>query len=189
MRKSVHIAMSFAFFMFSASLPMQAQDKQGHLDPWTRGPANESELIQKIRHSILMLPYYGVFDDLGFRADGGTVTLLGEVTRPTLKEDAANSVKKIAGVTSVINNIEVLPLSPADDAVRMAVYRAIYGDPSLSIRYAYSAAPAIHIIVKNGNVRLEGVVASEMDKNLAGIRANGVHGVFHVENDLTMEGK
>jgi len=159
------------------------------MDPWTRGPANESDLVQKIRHNILMLPYYGVFDDLGFRVDGGTVTLLGEVVRPTLKSDAENAVKKIPGVTSVVNSIEVLPLSPDDDQIRFAAYRAIYGDEGLAPRYAYSATQAIHIIVKNGHIRLEGVVANEMDKNLIGIRANGVHNAFSVENDLKVEGK
>lgn len=87
----------------------------------------------------------------------------------------------------MVNNIEVLPLSPDDDSIRIAAFHAVYGDPSLSSRYAYSAAPSIHIIVKNGNLRLEGVVANEMDKNVAGVRANGVHGVFSVQNDLSVE--
>jgi hyperosmotically inducible protein len=177
--------------LVSPTAPAQTNDKMSspanHMDPWTRGPANESDLIQKIRHNILMLPYYGVFDDLGFQVNGGAVTLLGEVTRPTLKSDAENAIKKIAGVTSVDNKIEVLPLSPNDDAIRFATYRAIYGDPTLSTRYAYSATPAIHIIVKNGNVRLEGVVMNQMDKTLAGIRANGVSGVFSVQNDLKLD--
>ena len=95
-----------------------------------------------------MLPYYGVFDDLGFRVDGGTVTLLGEVVGPHLKSDAENVIQEIAGVTSVVNQIEVLPLSPDDEQIRFATYRAIYGDPDLAPRYAYSATQAIHIIVK-----------------------------------------
>jgi len=136
-----------------------------------------------------MLPYYGVFDDLGFSVNGGTVTLMGQVTQPVLKDDAARAVKKIEGVTNVTNNIEVLPLSPNDDQIRRAVYRAIYGDPSLSTRYGFRALPSIHIIVKNGNVRLEGVVANEGDRNIAGLRAKGVPGAFSVENDLKVEGK
>ena len=163
--------------------------RQAHIDPWTRGPGDEADLIQKVRHNLLMLPYYGVFDDLGFQVNGGTVTLMGQVTRPALKDDAGTTVKHIAGVTNVVNNIEVLPLSPNDDSIRMAAYRAIYGDPALSTRYGYSATPSIHIIVKNGNIRLEGVVANEMDKNVAGIRAKGVDGAFAVQNDLTVEGK
>ena len=136
-----------------------------------------------------MLPYYGVFDDLAFRVDGSTVTLLGEVTRPTLKSDAENVVKRIEGVTKINNQIEVLPLSPMDDQIRMAEFRAIYVDPTLSTRYGYRALPSIHIIVKNGHVRLEGMVANEGDKNLVNIRANGVPNVFAVENDLQVEGK
>jgi hyperosmotically inducible protein len=92
-------------------------------------------------------------------------------------------------VTNVINEIEVLPLSENDDRIRRAVYRAIYGDPMLSTRYGFQALPSIHIIVKNGNVRLEGVVANEMDRNVCNIRANAVSGVFNVQNDLKVEGK
>jgi len=98
-------------------------------------------------------------------------------------------VKKVPGVTNVVNNIEVLPLSPTDDAARIAVYRAIYGDSALSARYAYRAAPSIHIIVKNGHVRLEGVVANQMDKQIAEMRAKGVSGIFSVDNELKIEGK
>jgi hyperosmotically inducible protein len=188
------ITLALTCLVVPASLPGQSKEKpttssQDHMDPWTRGPADESDLVQKVRHNLLMLPYYGVFDDLGFRVSGGTVTLLGEVTRPSLKDDAGSAVKKIPGVTTVANNIEVLPLSPTDDQIRIAAYRAIYGDASLSIRYAYSAAPAIHIIVKNGNIRLEGVVVSLMDKNIAGVRAKSVPGTFNVENDLKVESK
>lgn len=193
MRKITVIAAAVLGLIFCAIASIaqtsKATSQPGHMDPWTRGPANESDVIQKIRHNILMLPYYGVFDDLGFQVEGGTVTLLGEVTRPTLKSDAENVVKKISGVTSLVNKIEVLPLSPDDDQIRFATYRAIYGDPGLATRYAYTATQAIHIIVKNGHVRLEGVVANEMDRNLAGIRANGVRGVFSVENELKVEGK
>src|SRR6202035_1378889 len=142
----------------------------------------------KVRHELLMLPYYGVFDDIAFRVDGGTVTLMGEVTRPTLKSDAENVVKRIEGVTNVVNQIEVLPLSPMDNQIRMAEYRAIYGDPVLSTRYGYRALPSIHIIVKNGQVTLVGVVANEADRNLVNIRANGVPGVFSVTNNLQVEG-
>jgi hyperosmotically inducible protein len=149
----------------------------------------DSDVIRETRHRLLMLPYYGVFDDLGFSVNGGTVTLSGEVTRPTLKQDAESTVKGIPGVTNVVNNIEVLPLSPTDDAARIAVYRAIYGDSALSSRYAYRAAPSIHIIVKNGHVRLEGVVANQMDKQIAGMRAKGVSGIFSVDNQLQVEGK
>src|SRR5207253_4451067 len=111
---------------------------------------DENRIAQQVRHQLLMLPYYGVFDDLAFRVDDGTVTLLGYVTRPTLKSDAENVVKRIEGVTKVVNNIEVLPLSAMDDQIRIAEYRAIYGDTALSTRYGFRSLPPIHIIVKNG---------------------------------------
>ncbi|HEY6388040.1 MAG TPA: BON domain-containing protein [Candidatus Acidoferrum sp.] len=134
-----------------------------------------------------MLPYYSVFDNLGYRVEGGKALLEGQVVRPSLKSDAEAVVKNVPGVATVVNNIEVLPPSPMDDQLRRALYRAIYGDPALS-RYGYSAVPSIHIIVKNGNVALEGVVDSETDKNLAGLGANGVPNVFSVKNNLRVEG-
>lgn len=145
-------------------------------------------LENAVRHQLVMLPYYNVFDHLAFRVDGsGNVLLLGEVTRPTLKSDAENVVRRIEGVRGVSNQIEVLPLSPMDDRIRWAVARAIYGYGPLQ-RYGLGAQPPIHIIVKNGNVALEGVVASDFDKNAANIRANGVFGVFSVQNDLQVGG-
>lgn len=162
---------------------------QQHMDPYIPGSQADNRIVQEVRHQLVMLPYYGIFDDLGFNVNGGTVTLQGQVTRPTLKSDAGNVVKRVEGVTNVVNNIEVLPLSPDDDRIRMATYRAIYGDPSLADRYGYRALPSIHIIVRNGQVRLEGVVANSGDKNIAGIRANGVSGAFSVTNDLKVEGK
>jgi hyperosmotically inducible protein len=145
------------------------------------------ERLQKeVRHELVMLPYYGVFDNLTYRVNGYEVELSGQVSRPTLKSDAERVVKSIEGVEKVINKIEVLPLSPNDDRIRLAVYRAIYGHTSLN-RYALQAVPPIHIIVKNGNVALEGVVAMESDKNIAGIQANGVSGVFGVTNNLRIE--
>ena len=145
--------------------------------------AGEQRITRQVRHELVMLPYYGVFDNLAYRVDGYTVTLMGSVTRPTLKSDAENVVKGIEGVERVVNQIEVLPLSPNDDRIRIATYRAIYGQTGLD-RYALQAVPPIHIIVKNGNVTLEGVVSSEMDKNLAEMQAKGVSGVFSVTNNL-----
>jgi len=143
-------------------------------------------ITREVRHELVMLPYYGVFDNLAYRVDGSTVTLMGQVTRPTLKSDAENVVKRIEGVEHVNNEIEVLPVSPNDDRIRRAVFRAIYSDPAMD-RYAIQAVPPVHIIVKNGNVNLEGVVSTEADKNIAGIRANGVSGVFSVKNNLRTE--
>jgi len=134
-----------------------------------------------------MLPYYGIFDDLAFNVEGSTVTLMGAVVDPVLKDDAGRVVKKVQGVTNVVNNIEVLPVSPMDNQIRHAEYHAIYGDPSISTRYGFRALPSIHIIVKNGHVTLEGVVANQADKNLIGIRANGVPNTFQVTNNLIVE--
>lgn len=153
------------------------------------GSPNESRLIQEVRHELLMLPYYTIFDDLGFRVNGSTVTLEGEVTNPVLKSDAENSVKHIEGVSNVVNNIEVLPLSPMDDQIRRAELRAIYGSPQIGDRYGFQALPPIHIIVKNGHVTLEGEVASQFDKDFINTKANGVPNVFSVQNDLVVEGK
>jgi hyperosmotically inducible protein len=164
----------------------QKHDKK-HQDAFVAGDVDESEMAKHVRHELVMLPYYGIFDDLAFRVDGHTVTLLGAVARPTLKDDAERVVKKVPGVEQVVNNIEVLPVSPNDDQIRRAEYRAIYGDPSISTRYGFRALPSIHIIVKNGHVTLEGVVANQADKSLIGIRANGVPGVFSVTNDLLVE--
>ena len=166
-----------------------AKDDKKHNDAFIAGDPDESRIAREVRHRLVMLPYYGVFDDLAFRVDGNTVTLLGAVTRPTLKSDAEKTVKGIEGVERVNNQIEVLPLSPMDDQIRMAEYRAIYGDPMLSTRYGYRALPSIHIIVKNGHVTLEGVVANEGGKNLVNVRANSVPNVFSVTNDLQVEGK
>ena len=143
-------------------------------------------LVREVRHELVMLPYYGIFDNLAYRVDGRVVTLFGQVSRPTLKSDAENVVKQIEGVERVINEIEVLPLSPNDDGIRRAVYRAIYSSEPLQ-RYAMGAVPSIHIIVKNGNVTLEGAVGNEGDKNIAGIAANGVSGVFTVTNHLVID--
>jgi hyperosmotically inducible periplasmic protein len=148
----------------------------------------ENKISKEVRHELVMLPYYGVFDNLSYRVDGGTVTLRGEVTRPTLKSDAGNVVKKIEGVESVDNQIHVLPLSPNDDRIRLAEYRTIYGASGLD-RYALQAVPPIHIIVENGKVTLVGSVASQGDKNLANIRANTVSGAFSVVNELQVENR
>ncbi len=140
-------------------------------------------LDEQVRHELIMLPYYGVFDNLGFRVDGDKVTLVGEVTRPILKSDAENVVKRIPGVSSVDNQIEVLPLSRFDDRILLATLHAIYGS-SMLYRYGLVPVAPIRIIVKNGNVTLEGAVATQAEKNVAGMLANRVPGAFSVTNDL-----
>ena len=144
-------------------------------------------IYKEVHHELVMLPFYGVFDNLAYKVDpDGTVTLLGQVSRPTLKSDSENVVKRIEGVEKVVNNIEVLPTSINDDRIRRAAYRAIYGNSVLS-QYQMRAVPPIHIIVNNGKITLEGVVARQMDKQVAGMQANGVHGAFEVTNNLAVE--
>jgi hyperosmotically inducible protein len=183
--KSIAGSLTLAVLLVVPSSFAQKQDKN-HQDAFVGDP-NEAEIAKKVRHELVMLPYYNIFDDLAFRIDGGTVTLLGAVVNPTLKDEAGRVVKKVAGVEQVVNNIEVLPVSPMDNQIRTAEYRAIYGDPSISTRYGFRSLPSIHIIVKNGHVTLEGVVANQGDKNLIGIKANGVPNVFSVTNDLVVE--
>ncbi len=181
MRKTIGALLFGGMLLIPLGLTAQKKD---HNDAFMRGSQGETKLMQQVRHQLLMLPYYTIFDDLAFRVDGSTVTLLGAVTNPVLKSDAENSVKKIEGVTQVNDQIELLPLSPMDWQVRRAEFRAIYGDPVIGDRYGHQALPGIHIIVKNGNVTLEGVVANQSDKNLINIRANSVPNVFHVQNNL-----
>src|SRR5215831_14760711 len=167
-------ALTLATTLASPAPPRQGSDQK-----------MQDNLRKEVRHQLLLLPYYSVFDNLMFKVDGDKVTLLGQVVRPTLKSDAEAAVKGIEAVASVDNQIEVLPVSPMDDQLRRSVYRVIYGDTALS-KYGWSALPTIHIIVKNGHVALEGVVDSESDKNLANLRANGVPNVFSVTNNLNV---
>jgi hyperosmotically inducible periplasmic protein len=158
------------------SLNAVAQDNQP-------SAKSQERITREVRHELLMLPYFGVFDNIAYKVDGSTVTLLGQVVRPSLKSDAGNSVKRIEGVERVDNQIEVLPPSSADDRIRNRLFRAIYQYPALQ-KYALGVQKPIRIIVKNGRVTLEGVVDSEGDKNLANIRANSVSGIFEVNNNL-----
>jgi hyperosmotically inducible protein len=139
---------------------------------------------KSVRKALVMLPYYGVFDNLEYSIDSdGTVTLSGQVVRPTTKSDAEHSVKRVAGVSRVVNRIEVLPLSSFDDSIRMSAYRAIFNTGGL-YRYAMGANPSLHIVVSRGHLTLEGVVANEGDKRLAYIAARSVPGAFSVTNNL-----
>ncbi|MCX6592456.1 MAG: BON domain-containing protein [Acidobacteria bacterium] len=138
---------------------------------------------KQVRHELVALPFLSIYDNLSFQVEGGKVILTGHVIRPTLKSGAEQVVRRLEGVTSVENQIEVLPLSPFDDALRLRLAQAIYGYGPLN-RYSLGAQPPIRIIVKNGNVTLEGVVGNAMDRQLAFMRANGVSGVFSVTNSL-----
>lgn len=146
-------------------------------------PQAVERIQREVRHEILMLPYFDVFDNITFKVEGYDVTLSGQVVRPTLKTDAERVVKAIEGVEKVDNQIEVLPVSPNDDRIRIRAFRAIYGYSALQ-RYALPVIKPIRIIVKNGHITLEGVVDSEADKNLVNMRARGVSGSFSVTNNL-----
>ena len=176
MKKTIYSAVFASILattsLISASLPTAQTEQQ--------------RLAEKIRKELVMLPFYGVFDQMNFTLDGRKVILTGEVTRPILKSSALNVVKRIVGVEEVDNQIEVLPLSPNDDRLRISLYRTIFGQASLG-RYTMGAIPPVRSLVKNGNVTLAGTVMNEMDKNLAGLFANQVAGVFTVTNQLVVE--
>jgi hyperosmotically inducible periplasmic protein len=149
--------------------------------------ANQARLAKEVRHELVMLPYYSVFDNLEFQiTEVDTVVLSGQVMRPILKSAAEDAIRKLERVGKVINKIEVLPLSTTDDRIRSAAYREIFSKAGLD-RYAQMAVPSIHIIVKNGKITLVGIVDKQMDKDLAGMAAQGVPGTFGVTNNLTVK--
>jgi hyperosmotically inducible protein len=173
---------------------MQAQNNQVSIPQDSQANRNQAvsqsgidRIVKEVHHELVLLPYYGVFDNLAYRVSpDGVVTLIGQVARPTLKSDAENAVKHIEGVERVDNQIQVLPASPMDDQIRLATYRAIYGNSVLS-PYGLRAVPPIHIIVNQGHVTLEGVVAKQMDKQVAETQAKSVPNVFSVANNLRVE--
>ena len=171
------LAIALAVALAAMELPVQGQNEVS--------PKAVERLQKVVRHELVMLPFLTVFDNLAYKIEGYNVTLLGQVTNPTLKSDAEKAVKSIEGVEKVDNQIDVLPASPMDDRLRHSLYLAIYGDPVMQ-RYAMPVLKPIRIVVKNGHVTLEGVVDSEADKNIAGMRARGVPGIFSVTNNLVV---
>lgn len=143
----------------------------------------EKDLTREVYHQLELLPRLSVFDNIGFSVSGSTVTLTGEVTQPVKKSDAESAIKGVEGVSNIQNNIRVLPLSPNDEHIRQAEFKAIYSFPSLQ-KYAWYSVQSIHIIVENGHVTLEGIVDNQADKDAANVRANSVPGVFSVTNNL-----
>ncbi|MDE3109756.1 MAG: BON domain-containing protein [Acidobacteriota bacterium] len=169
----------------NAAIPNLAQ--QHNATETQREYNTEVTLTKEVRHQLVMQPFYTVFDNLEFKLDGEEVTLMGQVANPALKSGAASAVKRIEGVTSVKNEIQVLPPSPDDNRLRLALYRAIYSNPGFE-KYATQAVPPIHIIVDLGHVTLTGIVANQMDKTLALTRANQVPGtVGKVTDHLRVE--
>lgn len=179
-RRSLNLMVALAMTcVFSAAL--------GH-PTFATTTSQTSKIIREVRHELVTLPYYGVFDWLEYEVKpDNTVVLRGQVVRPTTKSDAEGRVKDVDGVSRVVNEIGVLPLSPNDDRLRRALYRAIYGTNSPLFRYATQSVPPIHIIVRNGRATLKGVVANKGDANLAYIRARGVPGLFEVKSELKIE--
>lgn len=171
------LAMAFA----SGAAAFAASNNQ----PPKQATRSEVNLSNEIRHQLVMLPYLTLFDHLEYKVNGGAVTLMGYAVNPTLKSDAGSVVKHIEGVTQVNNEIKVLPPSSMDNQIRRAEYRAIYGFAGLW-KYAMGALPPVHIVVDSGHVSLYGVVDSESDKNLIGLRAKTVPNVFSVTNNLTV---
>jgi len=172
----------FVILVSLVSLSAAAQDAQSS-QPSAKA---QERIVKEVRHELLMLPYFGVFDYITYKVDGYNVTLMGQVVRPILKSDAESAVKRIEGVEKVDNQIEILPPSPMDDRLRRRVFHAIYGFAALE-KYALGVQKPIRIVVKGGHVTLEGVVDTDADKNLAGVRANGVPGIFSVDNHLQVE--
>lgn len=163
-----------------------AQEAGGTAQMATGPQRMQDRVTREIYHELVILPQLTIFDNLQYKVDGNKVTLTGQVVNPVLKDSAEKVVKKIEGVESVNNQIEVLPTSGNDDRIRRQVARAIFNDERL-FHYSMGSVPPIHIIVKNGHVTLEGVVNSQTDKDEAGIRANGVPGVFSMENHLQVQ--
>jgi len=169
--KKTMLAFLFACAILIAATPVRAQG---------------TDLEKSVLDALWRLPHYGVFDNLQFKIEGSTVTLIGQVLIPITKSDAGRRVKEIKGVTQIVNQIEVLPLSENDDSIRIRAYRAIFGTADL-YRYAMGADPTIHIIVKNGHITLEGVVSTKQDADLALLAARGVSGIFGASSNLKVQ--
>ena len=196
MKNIILVVLAIAALMVSsetlAGNSVESQKKKKTLEqkvPQAERDSREVErLVKEVRKELVTIPFFGVFDWLEGNVEAdGTVHLRGEVTRPTMKKDAEKRVRRIEGVASVDNKIEVLPLSPNDDRLRTAVFRALFGSNSPLFRYGQGAVPSIHIVIKNGRLTLKGVVSTKGDSDIANVRANGVSGLFEVRNELQVE--
>ena len=184
------VLLSAAFMATGFAVAQQGQPQNQPQNQVLSSSPEEAHIVKDVRHNLLMLPYYSIFDDITFRVNGSVVTLEGACpSGPPLdiKSDAAAAVKRVKGVTQVIDNIRELPASPMDDQIRRAEAKAVYGDEQIGTRYGYQALPSIHIIVDNGHVTLKGVVDNPMDDTLIKTRANQVPNVFSVTDDLVVQ--
>ncbi len=196
MKKLIFAAWAIAALLITsetfAEHSFEPQKKKKTLEQKTpkaeRDTREVERLVKEVRKELVTIPFFGVFDWLEGNVEAdGTVHLRGEVTRPTMKKDAERRVRRIEGVASVDNKIEVLPLSTSDDRLRTAVYRTLFNGNSPLFRYGQGAVPSIHIIIKNGRLTLKGVVSSKGDSDIANVRANSVSGLFEVRNELQVE--
>jgi hyperosmotically inducible protein len=173
------VVYSFAFALLAIGQRAQSSPAQ----PASPASPAQARIQKEVRHELLMLPYFTVFDNIAFQVNGDTVTLIGDVTQPVIKSGAENVVKHVEGVEHVVNKINVLPPAPMDSQSRVALYRAIYGFPALE-KYAMGVQKPIRIIVDMGKVTLEGAVDTQADKDMVGLRANTIPGIFSVTNNL-----
>ncbi len=183
MKKALHLSLGMILAMGTVGMAFASSPDQMAANADTR---LDQRLSNEVRHELVMIPQFTVFDNLTYSVDGGTVTLAGQVRNGFIKDEAEKSIKHLEGVEHVNNQIEILPAAFNDDRIRRQVARAVFRDPRLST-YAIQTVPPIHIIVKNGHVNLEGMVRTQTDKDDAFIRANGVPGVFSVQNNLQVE--
>jgi len=187
MKKALNTFLAAVMALGSTGLAIAASTDEASRQSAPSASARlEQRLSGEVRHELNMIPQFTVFDNLTYRVDGGTVTLFGQVRDAIVKDSAEARVKHLEGVERVDNRIEILPASFNDDRIRGRIARAVFNDPRL-FNYGIQTVPPIHIIVKNGHVNLEGVVRTQADKDNAFIRANGVAGVFSVENNLQVE--
>lgn len=189
MTNSMYRVALFAALLPGAIFAQSSQPNKPKLEsrkPTSVSPQVQSRIEREVRHELVGIPQYGVFDALSYKVEGAKVTLTGDVTKPVIKQNAENAVKGIEGGEQVDNKINVLPVYSADDQIRLATYRAIYGQPSLQ-RYQLQAVPSIHIIVNNGQVTLEGAVLNKTDSQIAETQAKTVGGVFSVTNHLRLD--
>ncbi len=183
MKKALYLSLGMILALGAAGMAFASSPDQIAANTNTR---LDQRVANEVRHELVMIPQFTVFDNLTYNVDGGTVTLAGQVRNGFIKDEAEKSIKHLEGVERVNNQIEILPASFNDDRIRRQVARAVFRDPRLST-YAIQPVPPIHIIVKNGHVNLEGMVRTQTDKDDAFIRANGVSGVFSVQNNLQVE--
>lgn len=185
---TILVALTFTFGTFFGAGSARLANGNTLAAGTPNNPQSYSRISKQVRKKLVTLPYYGVFDNLAYQIRGGTVTLYGQVVRPSTRTDAERRVSRIEGVSHVVNNIQVLPLSSIDDSIRIRTLRALQRSGSL-YRYFQGSDPSLHIVVDRGHVTLTGVVGSNVDRQLAYMTARQVPGAFSVSNELQLDGE